>query len=73
MLEGTHSRYIGDHSDALVRIALLDTTERSGGFKNGSDLAGLQHDSCSPVAGNASGSSLGLAGYTTTRSPAPRL
>jgi len=27
MLERTYSRYIGDHSDALARIALLDTSE----------------------------------------------
>jgi integrase len=27
MLERTYSRYIGDHSDALARVALLDTTE----------------------------------------------
>ena len=26
MLEHTYSRYIGDHSDALARQALLDTT-----------------------------------------------
>jgi hypothetical protein len=26
MLERTYSRYIGDHSDALARVALLDTT-----------------------------------------------
>jgi hypothetical protein len=26
MLERTYSRYIGDHSDALARRALLDTT-----------------------------------------------
>ena len=27
MLERTYSRHIGDHSDALARAALLDTTE----------------------------------------------
>jgi hypothetical protein len=27
MLERTYSRYIGDHSDALARGALLDTAE----------------------------------------------
>jgi hypothetical protein len=26
MLERTYSRYIGDHADALARVALLDTT-----------------------------------------------
>ena len=26
MIERTYSRYIGDHSDALARVALLDTT-----------------------------------------------
>jgi hypothetical protein len=25
MLERTYSRYIGDHADALARVALLDT------------------------------------------------
>jgi hypothetical protein len=30
MLERTYSRHIGDHSDALARIALLDTTEPAG-------------------------------------------
>ena len=29
MIERTYSRYIGDHSDALARAALLDTTEPS--------------------------------------------
>jgi integrase len=29
MLERTYSRHIGDHSDALARVALLDTTEPS--------------------------------------------
>src|SRR5438045_5943900 len=28
MIERTYSRYIGDHSDALARAALLDTTEQ---------------------------------------------
>jgi hypothetical protein len=28
MLERTFSRYIGDHSDALARRALLDTSAR---------------------------------------------
>ncbi|MBV9824416.1 MAG: hypothetical protein JO001_01855 [Alphaproteobacteria bacterium] len=27
MLERTYSRHIGDHSDALARVALLDTAE----------------------------------------------
>jgi hypothetical protein len=27
MIERTYSRFIGDHSDALARAALLDTTE----------------------------------------------
>jgi hypothetical protein len=27
MLERTYSRYIGDHSDALARIGMLDTSE----------------------------------------------
>jgi hypothetical protein len=26
MLERTYSRYIGDHADALARVALLDTS-----------------------------------------------
>lgn len=26
MIERTYSRYIGDHADALARVALLDTT-----------------------------------------------
>ena len=30
MVERTYSRYIGDHSDALARAALLDTTEPAG-------------------------------------------
>jgi len=31
MLERTYSRHIGDHSDALARVALLDTTEPDSG------------------------------------------
>ena len=31
MLERTYSRYIGDHSDALARAALLDTAEPAEG------------------------------------------
>ena len=31
MLERTYSRYIGDHSDALSRRALLDTARAVGG------------------------------------------
>jgi hypothetical protein len=30
MLERTYSRYIGDHSDSVVRCALLDTTAEPG-------------------------------------------
>jgi len=30
MLERTYSRFIGDHADALARVALLDTTEPVG-------------------------------------------
>ena len=30
MLERTYSRYIGDHADALARVALLDTTATPG-------------------------------------------
>jgi hypothetical protein len=30
MLERTYSRYIGDHSDALARRALLDTADPAG-------------------------------------------
>ena len=26
MIERTYSRHIGDHADALARVALLDTT-----------------------------------------------
>jgi hypothetical protein len=26
MIEQTYSRYIGDHADAIARVALLDTT-----------------------------------------------
>ena len=31
MLEMTYSHHIGDHSDALVRRALLDTAQAAGG------------------------------------------
>ncbi len=30
MIERNYSRYIGDHADALARVALLDTTVVSG-------------------------------------------
>jgi hypothetical protein len=30
MIERTYSRHIGDHADALVRVALLDTTKAPG-------------------------------------------
>ena len=31
MIERNYSRYIGDHADALARVALLDITAPSGG------------------------------------------